>query len=136
MTDSVFKHTSLSSVITHSRPAHCLTENSAVMSIRDRIREALQEQELTVQGASKAAGLGQTTLRDFLNDEDRSITLRTLEKLAPVLHKSVKWLQTGEPDGDPEVAELIDIFSHQPPHLRRTLLDVARSMDSSKRKQS
>lgn len=113
-----------------------MSENDTTMDIRDRIRACLDEQGLSIQGASLKAGLGQTTLRDFLNDEDRSITVRTLEKLAPVLGKTVKWIQTGEDDDDPEVAELINIFRHMPKQKRKTVMDVAKGLDDTKRQQS
>jgi hypothetical protein len=98
------------------------------MGIRDRIRQKIEEHDLTVQGASLAAGLGQTTLRDYLDDPDRDIRVKTLEKLAPVLKTSTKWLHTGEDGADPELAELHDIWDYIPRGRRKSLVDVAKGM--------
>jgi hypothetical protein len=81
-----------------------------------------------VQGASLRAGLGQTTLRDYLNNPGRSITTRTLGKLAPVLAVSTNWLLTGQDESNGELAELIDIWSRIPESHKSSILALAKGV--------
>jgi DNA-binding Xre family transcriptional regulator len=101
--------------------------------IRERISERLEAVGLKVQSASIKAGLSQTTLRDFMVGRAKSITLRTLTKLAPVLECTSEWLHTGrdaEPnsDGDPKTAELRHIFEKMDERDRSIVLDLARNL--------
>lgn len=65
--------------------------------------------------ASKDAGLGETAIRDLLNNELQSPRLATLRKLAPALETSVEWLTTGSGDSDTDekLAEVISLWKHK-----------------------
>lgn len=74
------------------------------MDMRDRIKDRLDQTGLSVRGASVAAGLGETTLRNYLKGMTASLTVETAERLAEVLECSATWLMTGT---DPQKVVLI-----------------------------
>lgn len=102
--------------------------------IRERITERLGAVDLTIQGASLKAGLGQTTLRDFMVGRSQSITLGTLSKLADALQTTVEYLHsgTGTPAADPEEAELHILVQKLDRSSRKIVLDVARGLIGKK----
>ena len=106
--------------------------------IRHRIQERIDAIGIKIQAASLKAGLGQTTLRDFMVGRAKTITLRSLTKLAPVLLCSPEWLATGRdpengPNEDPESAELHNIFASMPKRKRAIVLDLARELSNQKK---
>lgn len=90
-------------------------------AIRDRIRQRIIELNLSVRGASIAAGLGETTVRNYLDEMTKSMTLATAEKLAPILKVSAQWILFGE------TSEVVDIWDHIPEGRRELALDVLKS---------
>lgn len=76
------------------------------MDIRARIRQLLEERQIKVQRASLDAGLGQTTLRDFLDNPERAITDRTLTKLADYFGVTLEVLLLDNPFQHSEAARL------------------------------
>lgn len=73
---------------------------------KERLESRMKEQGFNMKSLSKAAGLGETTVRDILK-RDRSPSLETVGPIASALRVSVGWLLTGS--GDPGNAEPIDI---------------------------
>lgn len=67
------------------------------MDIRTRIQELIDaDPALTVRGVSLKAGLGETTLRNFLKGMTLSMTVDNVEKVAAVLGKTSRYLLYGE----------------------------------------
>lgn len=67
------------------------------MDIRTRIQELIDaDPALTVRGVSLKAGLGETTLRNFLKGMTLSMTVDNVEKVAAVLGKSARYLLYGD----------------------------------------
>jgi len=83
------------------------------MDIRGRIRQLIEERGLKVQRVSLDAGLGQTTLRDYLNDEDRGITDKSLLKLADYFELSFSDFLLGTPFQHEEASELWRLMSDE-----------------------
>ena len=101
---------------------------STESGIQTRIKQRLEELGLSMKGASQEAGLGETAIRDLMRP-GHSPRTSTIEALAPVLQTSVEWLMTGRgPEAqDPEVAEIVDIWSRIPDRdAKKALLDFAR----------
>lgn len=68
-------------------------------------------------------------MRDLVTREGHSPKVSTIEALAPVLETSVEWLMTGHgpEQQDPEVAEIVDIWTRIPnAAAKKELLDFAR----------
>lgn len=88
---------------------------NAGVDIRERIRQALAAKpDLTVRGASIAAGMSDSTLNKFLNPEKaggiNSLMLDKLEKLADVLEVNPRWLIFGDKPRkrDPKIVNIWD----------------------------
>ena len=83
--------------------------------VKSRILERLEALGKSRRGASKEAGLGETAIRDLLNNDTQSPRLDTLRKLAPVLEVTVEWLTTGKGDktDDPLLSEVIGFWKHK-----------------------
>lgn len=65
--------------------------------IRLRIEKALGDQKLPLTGKwLKDYGVGQTTLRNFLDRATQSLTLETVAKIAKPLNIDAKWLIFGD----------------------------------------
>lgn len=92
------------------------------MSTQDEIRERIQDRidglGLSVRGASISAGMGETTLRNYLKGMTESLTVESVNKLAPVLKVSSQWLLTGVS------AEVVDLWERIPIGQR----DLARDL--------
>ncbi|RCL02184.1 MAG: Peptidase S24-like protein [Candidatus Tokpelaia sp. JSC189] len=67
-------------------------------NILNRIRNRLDELQLTMTGACEKAGLGRETLRKVF-ERGNTPTITTLSKLAPVLQTTLEWLLIGNGDG-------------------------------------
>src|SRR5688572_26325712 len=102
----LFLHGSSSRII-HSR-RRLARGHYRPVEIRERIRARLDELGLSVRGASKAAGLGETTLRNYLDGMTQSLTVETANKLAPILKASAQWILYGES------AEVVQIWERIP----------------------
>lgn len=89
--------------------------------IRRRIRDRIDELDLKVRGVSIAAGLGETTLRNYLKGMTASVTLDTLARLAKELKVSDRWLLYGEN------AEVSSIFDAIPAERRDHALDILKT---------
>lgn len=73
-----------------------LCENLA-MDMRERIIALIEaDPTLSVRGVSIAAGLGETTLRNFLKGMTRSMTLESIEKIADILGVSSRYIAYGD----------------------------------------
>lgn len=83
---------------------------------------------LKVQQASLKAGLGQTTLRDFMVGRAQTITLRTLSKLAPILDTTAEYLHAGASVESGRVSEIDDILDHLAPESQELVLNLARGL--------
>jgi transcriptional regulator with XRE-family HTH domain len=92
------------------------------MDMRDRINERLEKTGLSVRGASIAAGLGETTLRNYLKGMTASLTVESAERLAAVLDCSATWLMTGT-----EPQKVVSIFDRIPEADRAQALRVLES---------
>ena len=88
------------------------------VDIRERIEQRLAELGLSVRGASLAAGMGETTLRNYLKNMTNSLTVESVEKLAPVLKVSPRWILFGES------AEVVNIWDRIPADQQRLALDI------------
>ena len=97
------------------------------MDIRARIRARLKELDLTPRGASLAAGLGETTLRNYLKGMTQSLTVETANKLAPALKASAQWILYGES------AEVVQIWERIPADRRPQALTVLETFTGSTR---
>lgn len=89
----------MSSIIRHSRlPSH-LCEKAGVLDhdeIRERLRGRLEELGLSLTGKwLKDYGVGQTTVRNFLDGMTQSLTVETVGKLAEPLKTTEHWLLFG-----------------------------------------
>lgn len=89
------------------------------MDMRDRITERLDKMGLSVRGTSIAAGLGETTLRNYLKGMTASLTVESAERLAAVLECSATWLMTGT-----EPQKVVSIFDRIPEADRAQALRV------------
>lgn len=89
------------------------------MDMRDRITDRLDKLGLSVRGASVAAGLGETTLRNYLKGMTASLTVETVERLAEVLECSVQWLMSGT-----DAQKVVSIFDRIPEDQRDQALRV------------
>ena len=99
------------------------------MQMRDRIRERLAALNISARAASLKAGLNSHFLQKVLAEEDKSITTENLRKLAEALETSPEWLLTGTgpTEQDPEITEIVDIWSRIPEReARKAILDFAR----------
>lgn len=76
--------------------------------IRDRIAKFLKEKGLGVKPASVAAGLGETTLRNFLKGMTASLTVESVAKLADSLGVSSRWILYGDTAKVADLVERID----------------------------
>lgn len=92
------------------------------MDIRERIRQRIEALGLSVRGASLAAGLGETTLRNYLDGMTESMTTRSVEKLAPVLETTSEWILGGE--APRQSAQVIDIWDRVPLDRREQVLQI------------
>lgn len=81
-----------------------------VDAVRERLTRALSEKGIAPTGKRvQAAGIGQTTLRNFLDGSSRSITLETLAKLDSELEIDAAWLLFGPPSHRPPISsEVLD----------------------------
>jgi transcriptional regulator with XRE-family HTH domain len=99
-----------------------------VSQIRARIRQRLDALGLSMQAASKEAGLSEAYLKQFLSERQDDITVGKLDALAKALKTSSGWLLTGEGDPsvqpDQETADIIGII----PHLKKKNLETARNL--------
>jgi transcriptional regulator with XRE-family HTH domain len=96
------------------------------MDVRDRIRSRLADLGLSVKGASVAAGLGETTLRNYLDGMTVSLTVKTANKLAPVLKASAQWILYGE------TAEVVQIWERIPADRRQQAIDILETFTGEK----
>ena len=71
-------------------------------AIRRRLDSALKEKGYALTGKDiQSAGIGQTTLRNFMDGSSRSMTLETLAKLDNELGIDAGWLLFGPADDQP-----------------------------------
>lgn len=93
--------------------------------IRARIEQRLETLGLSMQKASKDAGLSEAFLKHFLAGRQDDITVGKLEALAPILKTTPGWLLDGEGDEavqpDPDTAKVYGIV----PHLKKQNLEKA-----------
>ena len=89
------------------------------MDMKQRIRDRMEELDLTAKGLSLAAGLNETYVRDLLKADIPNPRLNHIKALAKELRVSVEWLDTGKSS-----AEVIDIWGIK---LDRAKADDARS---------
>ncbi|MET0439176.1 MAG: hypothetical protein ABW043_16955 [Devosia sp.] len=84
-------------------------------AIRNRIRQCLREKELSLTGVwlTKEPRIGQTTIRNFLDNPDASITLDTLANFAFKVGIREEWLIFGIEDGQAQEAATVPITSSQ-----------------------
>lgn len=92
--------------------------------IRARIQARLDDLSLGAKTASITAGLGETTLRNFMKGMTKSLTVESVEKLAPSLKVSVRWLLFGES------AEVVNIWDRIPVDRREQALEVLRTFEN------
>lgn len=90
--------------------------------IRARIRRRLADLGLATRGASLAADLGETTLRNFLKGMTVSLTTDTLAKLAPVLKTSQQWLLLGSS------TEILDLVESLGGERKQMAIDVLQAL--------
>jgi transcriptional regulator with XRE-family HTH domain len=90
--------------------------------IRARISARLAELSLDVKPASVKAGLGETTLRNYLKGMTNSLTFKTVEKLAGALDVTPRWILFGE-----DSPEIVDIMDRIPGDRRDHALNVLRT---------
>jgi transcriptional regulator with XRE-family HTH domain len=62
-----------------------MSKTKTTPSISRALRETIRERGLTAYGAAKRAGVSVDAVQRFLNDE-RGLTLATVDKLADALH--------------------------------------------------
>jgi transcriptional regulator with XRE-family HTH domain len=99
------------------------------MQMKERILQRLADLSLSARAASLKAGLNSHFLQKVLAEENKSITTENLRKLAEALETSPEWLLTGTgpSEQDPEIAEIVDIWSRIPEReARKAILDFAR----------
>lgn len=96
--------------------------------IRRRIRDRLNKLGLSVNGASRSAGLGQTTLRNFLNGMNDSLTAKTINKLAPVLKVSARWLFSGGELESEEMGKVVELWSRMPLDQRQQAIKILEAL--------
>ena len=70
------------------------------MSLRDRLRAAMEAKGYSARKLALEAKLADTTVSKFLSGSTRSITIENLEKCAEVLGVSMRHLMFDEPDAD------------------------------------
>lgn len=103
-----------SSTIRHSRFDLSVCQNVHVIDhddIRARLRARFKDLELPPTGKwLKDYGLGQTTIRNFLDGTNQSITVDTVAKLAEPLKTSERWLLFGSNQelNEPELREMVE----------------------------
>jgi transcriptional regulator with XRE-family HTH domain len=87
-----------------------------IAGIRARIRQRLDDLSLSMEKASKDAGLSEAYLKQLMSERQDDITASKLEALAPVLKTTAAWLLTGEGDAsvqpDKETAAVFGIVHH------------------------
>lgn len=75
-------------------------------AIRSRLRARLKDMGLSLTGVwLKKHGIGQTTLRNFLDGMTQSLTVDTVAKLAEPLETSELWILFGDSEDAPAVSE-------------------------------
>lgn len=88
-------------------------------AIRKRIAGRSEEMGLPRTGKIYTeAGLGSTTIRNFIDRMTRSLTVDTAEKLAPVLKVSAQWILYGE------TAEIVALWERVPVDRRPMAKDI------------
>lgn len=98
------------------------------MTWKNRIRRRLELLDKSPRAASIEAGLNTHFLQGVLSNDERSITIDNLLKLAIVLETSPEWILVGRgPDDLPAGAsEMLDYYVRLPESERALLLDLAR----------
>ena len=91
------------------------------MDMRQRIAERLENLGKSTRGASIDAGLGETTLRNYLKGMTQSMTVDNVEKLASVLEVSPRWLMFGED------TEVVNIWDRIPLEQREQAKDILKT---------
>lgn len=108
--------------------------HNAGMDLRAKIRSRMKELGLSMRGASLAAGLNETWMRDFLDGRTSHPSSRTMEMLAPVLKVPVEWFVTDTKDaGDKDEAEIIWLYRHTPEGKKHLIRDLARALSDEKK---
>lgn len=107
-----------------------------IAGLKQRIRQQLVAHDLSERGASLAAGLSDSYVRNILCGKSQNPTSEKLQKLAAVLHCDYKWLATGAGSPataieDPDEEELILSFRSLPESQRKQALAVFRALASS-----
>lgn len=104
-----------SSLIRHSRLKHAVCQNIHVIDhddMRRRIKGRMTDLELSLTGKwLKEHGIGQTTIRNFLDGMSSSTTTETLSKLAGPLKTTERWLIFGSDNptlSDAVLHEMVD----------------------------
>ena len=91
-----------SSTIRHSPALAAMCQNLHVIEhddIRDRLKGRMADLGLAPTGSwLKDYGIGQTTVRNFLDGMTRSLTIETVAKLSEPLKTSERWLLFGNQD--------------------------------------
>jgi transcriptional regulator with XRE-family HTH domain len=91
------------------------------MDVKQRIRDIIEaNDDMTVRSVSLAAGLSDSLLHKFLSNEDQSMTIRNLDKVAEALGVSARFLLFG----DDQPAEIIDIWDRIPTAHRPQARDI------------
>lgn len=89
-----------SSIIRHSRPLSAAWQNGGMLDldlIRERIASRYRELGLSQTGVwHKDHGIGQTTVRNFLDGSTSSLTLDTVTKLEKPLKTTAEWMIFGD----------------------------------------
>lgn len=88
-----------SSIIRHSPPSDVSCQNIHVIdhdAIRARLSARFKQLKLSRTGVwLKASGIGQTTVRNFLDGTNQSLTVDTVSKLAAPLGTTERWILFG-----------------------------------------
>jgi len=119
-----------SSTIRHSQGQSTLSYDWR-MDMRERIEMVLREKGRSVRGTSIAAGMGETTLRNYLKGMTQSLTIDSAEKLAAEMGVSAHWLIFGEEpktEQPPETAEVIRFMSFMDLGRRQTARDIIKRL--------
>lgn len=89
-----------------------MTEQSSIDVLRVRLEAAMKHRNASAKGLAKAAGLGETVVRDILQGHTKDVKLGTVEKLAKVLGLSLTELL---PDAFDRIADRQPVRSDHPP---------------------
>lgn len=103
------------------------------MDVRDRIQELCEKKKISFSKLAKAAGLSETTVYDWYNENQRMPTVKVLEDVCLVLEISMSQLfsDIDYKDLSPDQICLLENFEKLSPENKNVILQLAKNLAQS-----